>query len=59
MPRDWKEWGFIATLLPAFPRWNAPVPVANALSVEVGFYLLMPFMARHRTTALFALVMDC
>lgn len=55
MPRDWKEWGFLATLLPAFPRWNAPVPVANALSVEVGFYLLMPFMARHRSTALFAL----
>lgn len=56
MPRDWKEWGFLTTLLPAFPRWNAPVPVANALSIEVGFYLLMPLLARHRSTALFALL---
>lgn len=56
MPRDWKEWGFLATLLPSFPRWNAPVPVANALSIEVGFYLLMPLLARHRSTALFAFV---
>ena len=42
LPRDRSEWGFLITLLPSFPRWNAPVPVANALSIEVGFYLLMP-----------------
>lgn len=57
LPRDAQEWGFLVTLLPAFPRWNAPVPVANALSVEVGFYLLMPLMARHRSTALLALAL--
>jgi peptidoglycan/LPS O-acetylase OafA/YrhL len=55
-PRDASEWGFVLTLLPAFPRWNAPVPVANALSIEVGYYLLMPFMARSRSTAWFGLV---
>jgi peptidoglycan/LPS O-acetylase OafA/YrhL len=55
-PRDAAEWGFVLTLLPAFPRWNAPVPVANALSIEVGYYLLMPFMARSRSTAWFGLV---
>ena len=56
MPRDASEWAFIATLLPAFPRWNAPVPVANALAIEVGFYLLMPLLARHRSSAWFGLV---
>jgi peptidoglycan/LPS O-acetylase OafA/YrhL len=56
VPRNVQEWGFLATLLPAFPRWNAPVPVANALSVEVGFYLLMPFFAAHRAAAWFGLV---
>jgi peptidoglycan/LPS O-acetylase OafA/YrhL len=56
LPRDRSEWGFLITLLPSFPRWNAPVPVANALSIEVGFYLLMPLLARHRTTAVLALL---
>jgi peptidoglycan/LPS O-acetylase OafA/YrhL len=56
LPRDANEWGFLITLLPAFPRWNAPVPVANALSVEVGYYILIPLLAQHRTTAWFALV---
>jgi peptidoglycan/LPS O-acetylase OafA/YrhL len=55
LPRDASEWGFIITLLPSFPRWNAPVPVANALSVEIGYYILMPLLAQHRTTAWFAL----
>ncbi|MCI1709029.1 MAG: hypothetical protein LKM39_00440 [Chiayiivirga sp.] len=44
-------------MLPSFPRWNAPVPVANALSIEVGFYLLMPLLARHRSTAVLALLL--
>ena len=56
LPRDASEWGFIITLLPSFPRWNAPVPVANALSIEVGYYILIPLLAQHRTTAWFALV---
>lgn len=51
MPRDASEWGFLLTLLPAFPRWNAPVPVANALSVEVGYYLLLPLFALSRPAA--------
>jgi len=59
LPRDGQEWGFIATLLPFFPRWNAPVPVANALSVEVGYYLLAILLAQHRTTAWFALAFGC
>jgi len=56
LPRNRQEWGFLATLLPVFPRMNAPVPLANALSVEVGFYLLMPLLAAHRSSAWFALV---
>jgi peptidoglycan/LPS O-acetylase OafA/YrhL len=56
LPRDANEWGFIASLLPSFPRWNSPVPVANALSVEVGYYILVPLLAQHRSTAWFALV---
>ncbi len=51
MPRNAGEWSFLLTLLPAFPRWNAPVPVANALSVEVGYYLLMPLFACSRPAA--------
>ena len=56
MPNGWLEWGFVTTLLPAFPRWNAPVPVANALSVEIGYYILVVLLAQQRTTAWFALV---
>lgn len=56
LPRDANEWGFIVSLLPLFPRWNSPVPVANALSVEVGYYILVPLLAQHRSTAWFALV---
>nr|WP_225444781.1 acyltransferase [Pseudomarimonas arenosa] len=51
LPQSLPEWGFLATLLPVFPRWNGPVPVANALSIEVGFYLLMPLMAARRWLA--------
>jgi peptidoglycan/LPS O-acetylase OafA/YrhL len=51
LPRNAQEWAFLLTLLPAFPRWNAPVPVANALSVEVGYYLLMPLFACSRPAA--------
>jgi peptidoglycan/LPS O-acetylase OafA/YrhL len=56
LPRDANEWGFLVTLLPFFPRWNAPVPVANALSVEIGYYILIPLLAQHRTTAWFAFI---
>ena len=59
VPRDSAEWGFLLTLLPSFPRWNAPVPVANALSIEVGFYLLMPLLAQHRSSAWLALLLGC
>jgi peptidoglycan/LPS O-acetylase OafA/YrhL len=59
LPRDAGEWGFIATLLPLFPRWNGPVPVASALSVEVGYYLFAILLAQHRTTAWLALVFGC
>jgi peptidoglycan/LPS O-acetylase OafA/YrhL len=56
LPRNGEEWAFITTLLPVFPRGNSPIPVANALSVEVGFYLLMPLLAAHRSSAWFALM---
>jgi peptidoglycan/LPS O-acetylase OafA/YrhL len=56
LPRNREEWAFLVTLLPVFPRTNAPIPVANALSVEVGFYLLMPLLAAHRSSAWFALI---
>lgn len=58
-PRDIYEWGFLATLLPFFPRWNGPVPVANAVSVEIGYYILLPLLAKHRSTAWFALLFGC
>jgi len=46
-----REWLFPLTLLPIFIGSNIPVPVANALGVEVGVYILIPFMAQHRSAA--------
>lgn len=55
LPSTAGEWAFHASLLPVFPRWISPVPVANALSVEVGWYLLMPLIALRRGFAWMAL----
>ncbi len=51
LPNSWQGWLFPVTLLPVFGRESMPVAVANALGIEVGFYLLMPLMAWRRWVA--------
>lgn len=51
LPHSWQGWLFPITLLPVFGREAMPIAVANALGIEVGFYLLMPFMAWRRWVA--------
>ncbi len=46
-----QAWLFMLTLLPVFPVAPTPVPVANALGIEVGAYLLMPLLAKNRSSA--------
>ena len=55
-PQSFEQWLHVITLFPGFQRGGLPVPVSNALAIEVGFYMLMPLMARSRSTAWFALV---
>lgn len=55
-PEGTVQWLHVVTLFPGFQRGGLPVPVSNALAIEVGFYLLMPLLARSRSTAWFALV---
>lgn len=45
IPQSVSGWWFPITLLPVFQREAMPIAVANALGIEVGFYLLMPLMA--------------
>jgi peptidoglycan/LPS O-acetylase OafA/YrhL len=52
-----RQWLNPLTLLPVFTGSNLPVPVSGALATEVGMYLLMPFMARSRTSAWLALIL--
>lgn len=51
IPHSAQGWLFPLTLFPGFGREAMPIAVANALGIEVGFYLLMPFMARWRAVA--------
>lgn len=51
LPQTWHGWLFPITLLPVFGREAMPIAVANALGIEVGFYLLMPLMAWRRGVA--------
>lgn len=54
-PQGAEQWLHAITLFPGFQRGGLPVPVSNALAIEVGYYVLMPLMARSRSTAWFAL----
>lgn len=54
MPASLREWSYVLTLFPGIHRGGLPVPVSNALAIEVGYYMLMPLMARSRSTAWFA-----
>jgi peptidoglycan/LPS O-acetylase OafA/YrhL len=56
-PQTAEQWVHVVTLFVGVERGGLPVPVSNALAIEVGFYILMPLMARSRSTAWFALVL--
>lgn len=53
-PQGFEQWLHVVTLFVGVDRGGLPVPVSNALAIEVGFYVLMPLMARSRSTAWFA-----
>ncbi|MGH8053002.1 MAG: acyltransferase family protein [Stenotrophomonas sp.] len=55
-PGSAEQWLHVVSLFPGFQRGGLPVPVSNALAIEVGFYMLLPFMARARSTAWLALL---
>ncbi len=52
-----REWLNPLTLLPMFQGSNLPVPVSSALATEMGTYILMPLLARSRSTAWLALIL--
>lgn len=53
-PQNVEQWVHVSTLFAGAQRGGLPVPVSNALAIEVGYYMLMPLMARSRSTAWFA-----
>lgn len=55
-PQNLGQWIHVATLFVGSDRGGLPVPVSNALAIEVGYYALMPLMARSRSTAWYAFV---
>ena len=57
MPSGLREWSYAITLFPGIQRGGLPVAVSNALGIEVGFYMLMPFLARSKSTAWFAFIL--
>lgn len=56
-PQTTEHWLHVVSLFPGFAHSGLPVPVSNALAIEVGFYMLLPFMARSRSTAWLALLL--
>lgn len=56
MPEGWKDWLVNLTLLPIWPVGHWLVPVAGALSTEVGVYLLIPLIAPSRHAAWLGLI---
>ncbi|WP_409475897.1 acyltransferase family protein [Stenotrophomonas sp. Y-13] len=56
MPHGMRDWAYVVTLFPGITRGGLPVPVANALAIEVGFYMLLPMMATSRGAAAFGVV---
>lgn len=55
LPSGELQWLHVATLFPGFSYGGLPVPVSNALAIEVGYYMLLPLMARSRAAAWLAL----
>lgn len=51
IPNSIENWIFSLTLIPLFQVGNIPVPVANALGIEVGAYILIPLLAKYRSNA--------
>ena len=51
LPAGTLQWLHVATLFPGFSYGGLPVPVSNALAIEVGYYMLLPLMARSRSAA--------
>lgn len=51
MPNSFVSWFVNITLLPISSGGGALVPVSGALAVEVGVYLLIPFMAYSKNAA--------
>ncbi|HEY8270465.1 MAG TPA: acyltransferase, partial [Pseudobdellovibrionaceae bacterium] len=58
LPNNFNEWLFVVTLLPVFPNARLPVPVASALGIEVGAYILMPFLAASRSASWLVLIIS-
>ena len=58
MPTGWKHWLSNITLLHLWGGANLLVPVSSALSVEVGFYLLVPLMAASPAAAVLGVALS-
>ena len=56
-PHGWLEWFVNVTLLP-IPVGGMFVPVAGALAVEIGVYILIPLMAFNRPAAWLGLILS-
>jgi len=56
LPTSFENWVSNFFLLPSYCSPN-PVPVANALRIEVGYYLLMPFFANRKFFAWIGVVL--
>ena len=52
-----EQWTYVISLFPGFSHDGLPVPVSNALAIEVGYYMLLPFMARSKSSAWLALLL--
>jgi len=57
-PKSWADYWFNITLIPLFGGGDLWVPVSNALAVEIGVYILIPFMAVSRSTAWLGLLLS-
>lgn len=58
LPTHWRDWLTNLTLLPFWGSGRLLVPVSNALSIEVGVYLLIPLMAAAPACALLGVILS-
>ena len=58
MPNGMLQWFINITLLPLNVHGPFLVPVSGALAVEVGVYILVPFMAFSRKAAILGLILS-